>query len=224
MAVLLTVLSGTGIGLLNGFAVYAAGANSIVVTIGMQFVIVGVVLAVVSGQHVYPEGLSDTFRTLASGRLIGVPFPVIIFAALVALLSILMSKTVFGRHVYAIGGDIEAARRAGIATVRTGTLTFALSGALAALAGVIIAALVGHVDPTAIAKYEFPALTAVVLGGTSLLGGEGRPADTAAAILVVSVITNVMTILNYQYPVQLLIQGIVLAAAVAFYSYRRSRI
>ena len=70
-------------------------------------------------------------------------------------------------------------------------------------------------------KYEFPALTAVVLGGTSLSGGEGRPAETAAAILVVSVITNLMTILNYQYPVQLLVQGILLTGAVAFYAYQK---
>jgi ribose transport system permease protein len=221
IAIIVPVLAGISIGLLNGLAVYAAGANSIVVTIGMQFVVVGAVLAVVSGQHVYPEALGNSFRALANARLIGIPFPVIIFASLVILLSVVMSKTVFGRHVYALGGDVEAARRAGIAVIRTGTFTFALSGALAALAGVIIAALVGHVDPTAIAKYEFPALTAVVLGGTSLVGGEGRPADTAAAILVVAVITNVMTILNYQYPVQLLVQGLVLAAAVAFYSYGR---
>jgi ribose transport system permease protein len=223
VAVILPIVAGITIGLLNGLAVYAAGANSIVVTIGMQFIVVGVVLAAVSGQHVYPEVLDDSFRALATARLLGVPFPVIIFVSLTILLSIVMNKTVFGRHVYAIGGDIEAAYRSGIQVVRTGTFTFALSGALAALAGVIIAALVGHVDPTAIARYEFPALTAVVLGGTSLAGGEGRPADTAAAILVVSVITNVMTILNYQYPVQLLVQGIVLAAAVAFYAYRRGR-
>jgi ribose/xylose/arabinose/galactoside ABC-type transport system permease subunit len=223
IAVILPVVAGITIGILNGLAVYGAGANSIVVTIGMQFVVIGSVLAAVSGQHVYPEVLGDSFRALATARLFGIPFPVIIFVSLTILLSVVMSKTVFGRHVYAIGGDIEAAYRAGIAVVRTGVFTFALSGALAALAGVIIAALVGHVDPTAIAKYEFPALTAVVLGGTSLVGGEGRPAETAAAILVVSVITNVMTILNYQYPVQLLVQGIVLAAAVAFYSYRRGR-
>jgi ribose/xylose/arabinose/galactoside ABC-type transport system permease subunit len=223
LAVLIPIVAGIAIGAINGLAVYVAGANSIVVTIGMQFIVVGVVLAAVSGQHVYPEALDNSFRALASARLFGIPFPVIIFASLVILLSVVMSKTVFGRHVYALGGDVEAARRAGIAVIRTGTFTFALSGALAALAGIIIAALVGHVDPTAIAKYEFPALTAVVLGGTSLVGGEGRPADTAAAILVVSVITNVMTILNYQYPVQLLVQGITLAAAVAFYSYRRGR-
>ncbi|MBL8583821.1 MAG: ABC transporter permease [Rhizobiaceae bacterium] len=221
-AIVLPVLAGATVGTVNGLAVYKAGANSIVATIGMQFFLVGAVLAAVSGQHVRADDIAASFSALAGARPLGIPLPVVIFAALVAALSVVMGKTVFGRHVYAIGGDVEASRRAGIAVVRTGTATFALSGALAAFSGVLIASLVGHVDPTAIGRYEFPALTAVVLGGTSLTGGVGRPADTAAAILVIAVITNVMTILDYQYPVQLLVQGIVLAGAVAYYSWRRA--
>ena len=221
LAFTLPILAGAAIGTVNGLAVYGAGANSIVATIGMQFFVVGAVLALVSGQHVRADDISAIFSGLALARPLGVPLPVFIFVALVAALSVLMSRTVFGRHVYGIGGDVEAARRAGVRVARTGIATFALSGALAALSGVIIAAMVGHVDPTAIGRYEFPALTAAVLGGTSLTGGIGRPADTAAAILVVAVITNVMTILDYQYPVQLLVQGVVLTGAVAFYSWRR---
>ncbi len=222
MAFILPILAGAAIGTVNGFAVYGAGANSIVATIGMQFLVIGGVLAVVSGQHVRADDISAVFSGFALARPLGVPLPVFLFAVLVAALAVVMSSTVFGRHVYAIGGDIEAARRAGVRVVRTGIATFAISGALAALSGVIIAALVGHVDPTAIGRYEFPALTAAVLGGTSLTGGIGRPADTAAAILVIAVITNVMTILDYQYPVQLLVQGIVLTGAVAFYSWQRA--
>jgi len=222
VAIALPVLVGGAIGIVNGLAVFRAGANSIVATIGMQFLVIGAVLAAVSGQHVRAENISETFTALALARPFGLPFPVFIFAALVAVLSVTMSKTVFGRHVYAIGGDLEAARRAGIPVARIGVATYAISGALAALSGVLIAALVGHLDPTAIGGYEFPALTAVVLGGTSLAGGIGRPADTAAAILVIAVITNVMTILNYQYPIQLLVQGIVLTGAVAFYSWQRA--
>jgi ribose/xylose/arabinose/galactoside ABC-type transport system permease subunit len=222
MAFVLPIIAGAAIGTVNGFAVYWAGANSIVATIGMQFLVIGGVLAAVSGQHVRADDISAVFSGLALARPLGVPLPVIIFAVLVAALAVMMSSTVFGRHVYAIGGDIEAARRAGVRVVRTGVATFALSGALAAMSGVVIAALVGHVDPTAIGRYEFPALTAAVLGGTSLSGGIGRPADTAAAILVIAVITNVMTILDYQYPVQLLVQGIVLTGAVAFYSWQRA--
>lgn len=223
LAILLPVALGGVIGLVNGLAVYRAGANSIVATIGMQFLVIGAVLALVSGQHVRADNMSEMFVSLSRARFLGIPYSVYIFLGLVALLSIMMSSTVFGRHVYALGGDIEAARRAGVKVVRTGIATYMISGMLAALAGVLIASLVGNLDPTAIRGYEFPALTAAVLGGTSLTGGVGRPADTAAAIWVIAVITNVMTILNYQYPVQLLVQGVVLTAAVAFYSWHRAR-
>jgi len=223
LAILLPVALGGVIGLVNGLAVYRAGANSIVATIGMQFLVIGAVLALVSGQHVRADNMSEMFVSLSRARFLGIPYSVYIFLGLVALLSIMMSSTVFGRHVYALGGDIEAARRAGVKVVRTGIATYMISGMLAALAGVLIASLVGNLDPTAIRGYEFPALTAAVLGGTSLTGGVGRPADTAAAIWVIAVITNVMTILNYQYPVQLLVQGVVLTAAVAFYSWQRAR-
>lgn len=223
LAILLPLALGGVIGLVNGLAVYRAGANSIVATIGMQFLVTGVVLALVSGQHVRADNMTGLFTALSRARLLGIPFSVYIFLGLVVVLAVLMSRTVFGRHVYALGGDIEAARRAGVKVVRTGIATYVMSGMLAALAGVLIASLVGNLDPTAIRGYEFPALTAAVLGGTSLTGGLGRPADTAAAIWVIAVITNVMTILNYQYPVQLLVQGVVLTAAVAFYSWQRAR-
>jgi len=223
LAILVPLAIGGAIGLINGLAVYRAGANSIVATIGMQFLVIGAVLALVSGQHVRADDMSEFFTSLSRARYFGIPVSVYIFLGLVVLLSVLMSRTVFGRHVYALGGDIEAARRAGIKVARTGIATYVMSGMLAALAGVLIASLVGNLDPTAIRGYEFPALTAAVLGGTSLTGGIGRPADTAAAIWVIAVITNVMTILNYQYPVQLLVQGVVLTAAVAFYSWQRAR-
>ena len=223
LAILLPLVTGAAIGFLNGVAVYRAGANSIVATIGMQFLVIGAVLALVSGQHVRADDMSPVFTALTKTRLLGLPVSVHIFIGLVIALAVVMSKTVFGRHVYALGGDIEAARRAGVGVVSTGIATYMMSGTLAALAGVLIASLVGNLDPTSIRGYEFPALTAAVLGGTSLTGGIGRPADTAAAILVIAVITNVMTILNYQYPVQLLVQGVVLTGAVAFYSWQRAR-
>lgn len=222
LAVAVPLLMGGMVGWLNGWVVYRAGANSIVATIGMQFFLTGAVLALVGGQHVRADGILPVFTALALARPLGVPLPVFSFAAIVVLLAILMSRTRTGRHIYAIGGDSEASRRAGLDVVRIGILTYIISGALAAFAGVIIAALVGVIDPTSVARYELPALTAAVLGGTSLMGGVGRPADTAAAILIVSILSNVMTILDYAHAYQLVVQGVVLAAAVAFYSHVRS--
>jgi ribose/xylose/arabinose/galactoside ABC-type transport system permease subunit len=223
LSVVLPILAGVAVGLVNGLAVFKARANSIVATIGMQFLVLGGTLALVKGQHVRAEEIGPAFTAIAHARIAGLPLSVIIFIALVIATAVLMSATVFGRHVYAIGGDSEAARRAGVNVNRTGIITFMISGGLAAVSGVLVASLVGLVDPTAIGRYEFPALTAVVLGGTSLVGGFGRPADTAAAILALSVITNVMTISNYQYPAQLMVQGLLLTLAVAFYAWRQSQ-
>lgn len=221
IAITLPLACGALVGVFNGIAVCRAGANSIVATIAVQFMLFGAVLAAVSGQHVRTESMSVAFWFLSNGRVLGLPFPVLIFAALVIALTILMGNTVFGRHVYAIGGDVDASRRVGVPVIRRGVATFVLSGTLAALAGVLIASRVGHLDPTGIARYEFPALTAAVLGGTSLSGGVGRPSDTAAAILVVAVMTNVMTLLDLGYSSQLLAQGLILALAVAYYARRR---
>jgi ribose transport system permease protein len=222
-AIALPLIAGMCVGVINGFAVYRLRANSIVATIGMQFLILGGTLALVGGQHTRAEEIGPTFNAIAHAKVAGLPLPVVIFIALTIVLGVVMGATVFGRHVYAIGGDQEAARRAGIKVNRVGIVTFMISGGLAAIAGVVIASLVGLVDPTAIGRYEFPALTAVVLGGTSLAGGSGRPADTAAAVLALSVITNVMTIMNYQYPLQLMVQGLLLTLAVAFYAWQTSR-
>lgn len=221
LAIAVPLLAGGAIGLINGLVVCRAGANSIVATIAMQLLLMGAVLAAVGGQHVRAETLSDAFWFLSNGRIAGLPMPVIIFAALVAGLSVLLGNTVFGRHLYAVGGDAEAARRCGVPVVRRGVTAFVICGVLAALAGVLIASRVGHLDPSGVGRYEFPALTAAVLGGVSLSGGIGRPLDTAAAILVVAVMTNVMTLLNIGYSSQLLVQGVVLALAVAFYAHRR---
>lgn len=221
LAIGIPLLAGGAIGLINGLVVCRGGANSIVATIAMQFMLMGAVLALVGGQHVRTETLSDAFWFLSNGRVAGLPMPVILFAALVVGLSVLLGNTVFGRHLYAVGGDPEAARRCGVPVVRRGVTAFVICGVLAALAGVLIASRVGHLDPSGVGRYEFPALTAAVLGGVSLSGGVGRPLDTAAAILVVAVMTNVMTLLNIGYSSQLLVQGVVLALAVAFYAHRR---
>lgn len=223
LAILLPILAGIAVGVMNGIALYKLRANSIVATIGMQFLVLGGTLALVKGQNVRAEEMGQVFNALAHLRILGVPMSVVIFLALVVIVAVVMNSTVFGRHVYAIGGDAEASRRSGVNVDRTGLTTFMISGGLAAVSGVLIASLVGIVDPTAIGRYEFPALTAVVLGGTSLAGGVGRPADTAAAIVALSVITNVMTIMNYQYPLQLMVQGLLLTLAVAFYAWRQTQ-
>jgi len=221
VAIILPLLAGAAVGLVNGLVVAGLKANSIIATLGMQFLLFGGVLAAVGGAHVRTDGETEFFLALAGGSLFGLPMPVVVFLGLAVFAAVLMHLTVYGRHLYAIGGDVEAARRAGIRLVRDGTFAFVLSGTFAAISGILVASRVRHLDPTGVAGYEFPALTAAVLGGAALSGGIGRPLDTVAAILVITIVTNVMTLKGLPYSSQLFAQGLILAAAVAYHEYRR---
>lgn len=212
---------GLVVGLFNGLIVGGLRANSIIVTVGVQFVIIGSVLLYVSGQHVWVVNASAFFTAISEGYTLGVPNPVYLLILAVAAGHLLMTRSVFGRHVLAIGGNLEAARLAGITITRHITITFAISGFMAALAGILVASRVRNLDPTAGIGYEFAALTAVVLGGTQLTGGRGNLLNTLAGVLILGIIANGMTLLAISFNIQLLIQGVILVSAVAFDSYRQ---
>lgn len=212
---------GLVVGLFNGLIVGGLRANSIIVTVGVQFVIIGSVLLYVSGQHVWVVNASTFFTAISEGYTLGVPNPVYLLILAVAAGHLLMTRSVFGRHVLAIGGNLEAARLAGITITRHITITFAISGFMAALAGILVASRVRNLDPTAGIGYEFAALTAVVLGGTQLTGGRGNLLNTLAGVLILGIIANGMTLLAISFNIQLLIQGVILVSAVAFDSYRQ---
>ena len=221
LAIAVPVGLGLAVGLFNGLIVGGLRANSIIVTVGVQFVIIGSVLLYVSGQHVWVENASAFFTAISEGYTLGVPNPVYLLILAVAAGHLLMTRTVFGRRVLAIGGNLEAARLAGITITRHISITFAISGCMAALAGILVASRVRNLDPTAGIGYEFAALTAVVLGGTQLTGGRGNLLNTLAGVLILGIIANGMTLLAMSFNIQLLIQGVILVSAVAFDSYRR---
>ena len=221
LAIIIPIGLGLIVGLVNGLIVGIFRANSIIVTVGVQFIIIGCVLLYVSGLHVRVENASAFFTSISEGYTLGIPNPVYLLILAVVAGHFLMTRTVFGRHVLAIGGNLEAARLTGITVARHITITFIISGIMAALAGILIASRVRNLDPTAGIGYEFGALTAVVLGGTQLTGGKGSMLNTLAGILILGIIANGMTLLTISFNVQLLIQGIILVSAVAFDSYRK---
>ena len=216
LAILVPLLLGLAVGAANGLIIGWLRANSIIVTVGMQFVVVGIVLLLVGGQHVRVDGATALYVAISEGYFLGVPNPVYLFLGTILATHFLMIRTVFGRYVRALGGNLDAARLAGIPTGRFVLLTLLLSGFTAALSGIVLAARVRNLDPTAGIGYEFAALTAVVLGGTRLTGGHGSLLNTLAGVLVLGVIANGMTLLNLSFNVQLLVQGLILVAAVAF--------
>ena len=221
LAIVVPIAAGIAAGAINGALVGGLGANSIIVTVGMQLVLGGLTLLLVAGQHVRVDGADPVFVWLGSGRVAGLPVPVWVMLAVVLVAHVAMTRTVFGRHLLAVGGNPVAAGIVGIPVARRIAAAYVVSGALAALAGVLLAARVRNLDPTAGAGYEFAALTAVVLGGTRLTGGGGSALRTLAGVLILGMVANAMRLLDLSYSLQLLLQGLVLAGAVALEAWLR---
>jgi len=215
LSILAPLALGIGVGAANGAIIGLLRANSIIVTVGMQFVITGCVLLYVAGQHVRVDNATPFYFALSGGYLLGIPIPVYLFMLVTALCHFLMTRTLFGRYVRAIGGNAEAARLVGVPVARYVLFAYVISGAAASISGIILASRVRNLDPTVGIGYEFSALTAVVLGGARLSGGQGNVLHTLAGVLILGVIANGMRLFNLPFNMQLLVQGIILVAAVA---------
>lgn len=214
-AIVIPLLLGSIVGVVNGIFVGWVRGNPFIVTLGMQYVVLGITLFYTGGQHVWVWEPAPVFAFIGSGYLFGIPMPVIVLAGLVVVAHMLLEYTTFGRHIFAVGNNETAARLAGVPTARIRCLTFVLSGLSAAVGGLILGSRVKNLDPTAGIGYEFDAITAVVLGGTSLLGGRGSVMRTVAGVLLLGVLTNGMILLNLAYQYQLLVRGVILVVAVS---------
>jgi ribose/xylose/arabinose/galactoside ABC-type transport system permease subunit len=216
LSILAPLALGAGIGAANGAIVGLLRANSIIVTVGMQFMVTGCVLLYVGGRHVRVDNATAFYFAISGGYFLGVPVPVYLFLLVAALCHLLIAGTVFGRYLRAIGGNPEAARLLGIPVARDVMFAYLISGAAASISGIILASRVRNLDPTVGIGYEFSALTAVVLGGARLSGGQGNVLHTLAGVLILGVIANGMRLFNLPFNLQLLVQGFVLVAAVAW--------
>lgn len=210
IAIVLALLAGLGVGLLNGFLVAGVGINSIIATLGTLSIFRGLTKVMSNGQTIR----MDQFFGLGSGEVIGVPAPVIVLAAVVIVFLFVMRSTVFGRTVYAIGGNPEAARLSGIRVERFVFLSFALSGLLAALAGLILTSQLRAASPIAGEALTLTTVAAVILGGTSLAGGRGTIIGTVLGVLILGTVNNGLTILNISAFWQEVARGIILVLAV----------
>ena len=172
---------------------------------------------------VYTDGmpitrLSDsfTFEMIGRGYLFGIPFPVIIMMFVFLILYFVQRKTVFGRQVYAVGGNEEAAKLSGIKTDRVKIWVYSITGMLAVLGGIIMTSRLDSAQPTAGTGYELDAIASVVIGGTSLSGGRGRIVGTLIGALIIGVITNGLNLLNVSSFYQQIVKGTIILVAVLF--------
>ncbi|MCA0376825.1 MAG: ABC transporter permease [Gemmatimonadetes bacterium] len=212
LAVLCGVGTGVMAGALNGVLVTAGRLPPFIATLGMMSAARGVALMLADGRPI--SGFPDALRALASARWVGVPLPIIVLLALYGIAHLVLTRTVFGRHVYAIGGNEEAATLAGISVGRHKVVVYAMAGASAATCALLLMARLNSAQPIAGIGYELDAIAAVVIGGTSLLGGAGSVGGTLAGALIMSVLRNGLTLLGVSSYVQQVAIGVVIVAAV----------
>jgi ribose transport system permease protein len=219
VAVLVGILAGAAAGLINGLLVAYLSLAAFIVTLGTMTLLRGLAYTLTDGQPIVSTTLN--FRDIGNGYIAGIPAPVVVMAVVYLVAWFLLERTRYGRHIYAVGGNPEAARLAGVNVRRVVTSVYILGGACAGLAGVIFAARVVSAQPTAGTGYELDAIAAVVLGGTSLMGGRGRIYGTLIGSIILGVLSTGLILMNVQFFTQLLIKGFVIILAVAIDSLKQ---
>lgn len=218
--VLGVALLGALVGLAHGLLVSAARLPPFIVTLATLYLLQGVALMISTG----PAGqVSSALSGFALNRLGPLPYALVVLVVAVALVAFLLRRTAFGRHLRAVGGDPAAARAAGVRVNRVRVVAYLLCGALAALAGVLLAARATIGSPTAGVGLELSAITVVVLGGTSLLGGRGSLVGTVGGVALLALVTGSITVLQLPATLTELIRGVVILIAAAVFVTRRSR-
>jgi len=218
-AIALGMIVGALCGFVNGWLTAYLALAPFIVTLGTMTFLRGLAYTITDGQPIVSSDLN--FRDLGNGYLGGIPIPVIVMVIVYLIVWFILERTRYGRHVYAVGGNIEAAKLAGVRVKRVVTSVYVLAGALAGLAGVIFSARVISAQPTAGTGYELDAIAAVVLGGTSLAGGRGRIVGTLIGSVILGVLSTGLILLNVQFFTQLLIKGVVIILAVAIDSLKQ---
>ncbi|NKB66826.1 MAG: ribose ABC transporter permease [Candidatus Latescibacteria bacterium] len=213
------LILGAVIGLVNGLLVTRARINSLIATLGMMAILRGV--AMVSTQAVSIQAQVDGFIEAGTGHWGPVPIPVLIMLVLFAAFYYLLHHTPLGRYIYAIGGNTEAARLAGLAVDRTKIAVFAMGGLLAGLSAFILASRLNSGQPNAGLGFELQVIAAVVLGGISLTGGVGTLIGAFIGILILTVLNNGLVLLNVSSFYHDIARGLVIILAVYLDSRRK---
>jgi ribose transport system permease protein len=220
LAVLAALLVGLLAGLFNGFFIARFNLQPMIVTLATLSIFRGATLVLLGGAAVSIAGTryagAPLFTALGQKTLLygSLPVPIIIMAVVYFLVWFLLNRTAFGRHMYAIGGNEEASLLSGINVVKTKMLAYMASGLMAGMAGIIITARVASATPTAGQSYEMDAIAAVVIGGTSLRGGEGKVLYTIVGALIIGMLNNIQTLIGVDSYYQTIIKGAVILLAV----------
>ena len=215
------MLSGVGCGVVNGLLVVYCKLPPYIATLGTQQIFRGICYITTRG---YPiSGLGEKYLWLGQSYFLGIPMAVYAMVIIVILFSIFRNMTTTGRRIFAMGGNEEATRISGINTTRLKILCFVLSGVTAAFAGIMNASKLGVSQPTAGTGFEMDAIASVVIGGSSLSGGEGTVTGTIIGAAIIGVLRNALVLLSVDSYFQTLIIGTVIIVAVSIDQIRKSR-
>ncbi len=209
--------AGTGTGLVlgavNGSLVAFVRIPPFVVTLGMMSIARSLAFVASQGQPI--SDLSNEFLAIGQGALFNIPYPILISVVTFVVFGVMLARTRFGRYIYAVGGNEEAALVSGVDTRAVKLAVYSLSGLLAGLGGVVLAARATAGISTNGEGYELTAIAAAVIGGTSLSGGRGSLLGTVAGVLIIGIMVNSLDLLNISPFYQGLIQGTIIIGAVA---------
>jgi ribose transport system permease protein len=211
----------TIIGLLNGFFINELLIPPLIVTLAMMTSIRGVAYLITGGLPIF--GFKSDILVLGQGYVGFIPVPVIVMVIVFIVGIVFVQNTRYGRYIYGVGGNEEATRLSGINVKKIKYIVYSISGLLSGLAGMVMLARINSGTPKMGQGYEMDVITAVVLGGVSISGGEGRLGFVIVGVLIMGVLTNGLILLNVQEYVQWVIKGMALIAAVGFDRFTQQR-
>lgn len=199
-------------GLFNGMIIVRTGVQPFIFTLAVNRLVRGIVMVYTKGIALYD--IDPSFRGIAKGMAGPIPVPIIIFAVIVVITYILLNHTKGGRYVYAVGSNQEAARLSGIKTRNVRIYTYLISGVLAALAGILLTSRVASAEANAADGWALDAISAVIIGGTSMRGGQGGIMYTMLGIFILAVLNNGMVLMNVPSNYNQFIKGGLMIVAV----------
>lgn len=221
--VIVPILGGLVVGLLfgalNGLLITKSKIAPFIVTLGVMTICRGLALIISKGRPI--SNLSESFNFIGGGDILGIPFPIIILFVVFIICSVVLKKTIFGRYVYAVGGNQQAAWASGINVNQVKMAVYALCGLLSGLAGILLTSRITTGQPNAGMSFELDAIAAAVIGGSSTSGGVGSIQGTLFGVILIGVLNNGLDLLNVSSYYQQVVMGVIIIGAVLLDSWNQ---
>ena len=221
LAVVIGLLVGVLMGLINGLMITLTGMPPMIGTLATQIAFRGLAFIICNGASIYD--LPESFSVFGQGYVGAIPVPVIIMVVILAIFAFFLGKTYMGRYFYSVGSNPEATRLCGLNVRKIQILAYALCGLLSAIGAIIMTSRVNSGQPRSGEGYEMDVLTACVVGGVSINGGEGKIRHIVIGVLIIGILSNGLTILGISEYWQQVAKGLILAVAVGFDAVQKNR-